>query len=141
VTPHHPPPLPPNPFFFFFLLGGCKSKSQLFQKGRKTIFRVCFIMFGKREKNYDWFLFMFGRKEKNLKESIYIYNFFNLIFLGLILLCVWQNFSNTIIKNVQPKYPLSFFLFQKETKAYRHGMALPFNDFKKYPTKIFPYLI
>jgi len=70
---------------------------------------------------------MFGRKEKNQKEYIsiyiYIYNFYLFIylFLGLILLCVWQNFSNTIIKNEQPKYPLSFSLFQKETKAYHHG--------------------
>jgi len=61
------PPLPQTPFFFFFLLGGCKSKSQLFQRGRKTLIRVCFNMFGKREKTYDWILFMFGIKEKDPK--------------------------------------------------------------------------
>jgi hypothetical protein len=44
-----------------------KAKSQLFQKGRKTLFRVCLNMFGKREKNYDWLLSVFGRKEKEPK--------------------------------------------------------------------------
>ncbi len=55
----------------------------------------------------EFFLCLAEKKKEPKKEKRY---------LGLILLCVWQNFSNTIIKNVQSKYPLSFSLFQKETK-------------------------
>jgi hypothetical protein len=69
VTPHYPPHLLPNPFFFFFLLGGCKSKSQLFQKGRKTVFRVLFYyVLAKEKKIMIGFFFMFGKKEKRTQK-------------------------------------------------------------------------
>jgi hypothetical protein len=85
-------------------------------------------MFSKREKNYAWFLSMFGRKEKEpkiqkiklikiktKKKDLFLEKlFFKFYFRVDFIMCLAKHKD----KNVQPKYPLSFFLLQKGTKHF-----------------------
>jgi hypothetical protein len=46
-----------------------KQKANSSKREEKHSLGFVLLMFGKREKNYDWFIFMFGTKEKEPKNK------------------------------------------------------------------------